>query len=46
MAEKKQKTNGKFKTVKGTSNLSAGVCGPNGCVLDWNKTDKQAKKAK
>lgn len=41
--EKDKKTN-KFHTITGGSDLSAGICGPDGCVLDWSKQDKKEKK--
>lgn len=33
----------KFHAITGGSDLSAGVCGPDGCVLDWNKVNKKAE---
>lgn len=28
----------KFHIVETDSSISAGICGPDGCVLDWSKT--------
>lgn len=41
--EKNKQTN-KFHPITGGSDLSAGICGPDGCVLDWSKADKEKKK--
>lgn len=35
MAEKTKKA--KFEVVNDENNLSAGICGPDGCVIDWSK---------
>lgn len=33
----------KFKNINDENNLSAGICGPDGCVIDWSKTKKEDK---
>lgn len=40
--EKKNKQK-KFQTLAGQDNVSAGVCGPDGCLLAWNKTAKKGQ---
>lgn len=32
--------NPKFHIVETDSSISAGICGPDGCVLDWSKAEK------
>lgn len=31
----------KFQLAKDADNLSAGICGPDGCVLDWSKAKQK-----
>lgn len=41
MEEKKQKKQKiDFKLADNQDNLSAGICGPDGCVIDWSKAKK------
>lgn len=32
-----------FKTITEDNNLSAGICGPDGCVIDWSKAKNDSK---
>lgn len=43
MTDKKKSENKKngFHVINADSDLSAGICGPEGCVLDWNKIDSK-----
>ncbi|GAA3630997.1 hypothetical protein GCM10022297_07530 [Lactobacillus hamsteri] len=48
MTDKKKHENKKseFHVINADSSLSAGICGPDGCVLDWDKvsSNKEDKK--
>lgn len=37
--KKKDVQKPKFEVVNNDNNLSAGVCGPDGCVIDWSKAE-------
>ncbi len=44
MNDKKQEKENKLHIiVNNDDNLSANICGPDGCVLDWSKMDKDEK---
>ena len=45
MTNKKQEKENKLHIINVNNNdsLSAGICGPDGCVLDWSKADKGEK---
>lgn len=45
MTNKKQEKENKLHiiNVNNDDSLSAGICGPDGCVWDWSKADKGEK---
>lgn len=44
MTEKKNEVKKpKFDVVNNEDNLSAGICGPDGCVIDWSKAKESSK---
>lgn len=45
---KKQKNvkKAKFQIVDNQDNLSAGICGQEGCVIDWSKAETNKKEDK
>lgn len=46
MTNKKEEKKNTFQTITSDNNLSAGICGPDGCVIDWSKADKSKKNKK
>lgn len=38
---KENKKTLKFENLNDENNLSAGICGPDGCVIDWSKAKKE-----
>ena len=39
----KKKLQSAFASLNDDNNLSAGVCGPDGCEIDWSKAKKNVK---
>lgn len=44
--KKNEKKTPLFTSISDDNNLSAGVCGPDGCEIDWSKAKKNANSDK